>query len=284
MNLFDLQGNVTSEIRSSGAGRANEDLSLLNDAGEADRLRYSRRTDIVHDALGRVTARESAARREQQGGVTVDRQDVDVAFTGAAWLFDDQQILQWVGENRIELQWNNLAALGSGDVKVTIEYLSAETTFAIEPGEGGSMVTYSVTQGGVPRKFTSEAITSTAGATGTKLTWKEDARSGTPAGSARSPGSSSTRRTSTASGGRSSTGARLWRQRHRPRGTTQPRRFHRARTAQGRHQGRRRLVHRGNSRLRRRPPLRCRPAGARQLRVPRASEDARGGLARHQYR
>ena len=175
VNLYDLQGNVTSEIRSSGSGGSNEDLSTLADAAAADRLRASRRTDMVYDGLGRVTAREAAARREVQGGVTVDRQDIAADFTSAQWVFGEAAV-RWTSDNRVELQWNSLAALGSGDVKVTVEYLTPETITVVDQGEGGAMGSYPVTQGGVARKFTSAAITSLAGATGTTLTWQETAQ------------------------------------------------------------------------------------------------------------
>lgn len=162
--LHDAAGNVTSEIRSSGSGLDDVDLRTLGSAQEAATRGYTRRTDLVLDALGRVTARVEAARREYQGGVSVQRQLAQVAHLASATPIlplDGSTGLQgWQGQNQLRLSWNSLLPLGSGDVKVIVDYRPRQT-----PAGAGAEKSYS------SRIFTAEEA-----ASGVQLSWAETAQ------------------------------------------------------------------------------------------------------------
>ncbi|HEY8356841.1 MAG TPA: LysM peptidoglycan-binding domain-containing protein [Ramlibacter sp.] len=163
VHLFDLQGNVTSEIRSPGDSVGSIDLSGADlTAAAADKLLGTRRIDSVYDALGRLAAREEASRREQQGGVIAVGQQVEAVVESATDVGIGSPY--WLGKNRVVLSWNSLAALGSGDVKVTIEYQAATT-----PAHADSA---SINDNGF-RSYTSGAMTSAVGASGATLEWSE---------------------------------------------------------------------------------------------------------------
>jgi len=71
--------------------------------------------------------------------------------------------------SRVDLGWNSLGALGSGDIKVTISYLSPGPVTSGESGESG---TGGVTYGPpTPGSYTSGIFTGDAAASGVSLQW-----------------------------------------------------------------------------------------------------------------
>lgn len=123
--LYDAQGNQTAEIRSSGSGGNNYDIKGFVNAQAADANPYTRRIDTQYDLMGRVTARTEAARQELQGGVSVLRQYVPASIALSSHTQQTEAGVPVGAVNRVNLSWNNLNYLGSGDIKVYIEYLTA---------------------------------------------------------------------------------------------------------------------------------------------------------------
>jgi YD repeat-containing protein len=136
--LYDAQGNRTSEIRSPGDARGNVDLQLVASAEEAHRDTFNRRIDFAYDAAGRLVQKTDAARLETQGGLTVRQMMVTSTVQDAGQPVPIEMDSGWryePGTARVKLTWTNLTVLGSGDVKVRINYLTASTT---ELGTGGA--------------------------------------------------------------------------------------------------------------------------------------------------
>lgn len=114
IRLYDRQGNVTSELRSNGF----QNLSLY-DVAQADTDGALRRVDTTYDALGHVTSRTEAARSDPTGGVIAMAQ---AQFTSATVLQSATAQNLWTTPNQVWLQWNDLALLGSGDIRVSFNY------------------------------------------------------------------------------------------------------------------------------------------------------------------
>lgn len=121
IRLYDLQGNATAEIRSSGVGRDNVDMTSFVNAQAAHENPYTRRIDIHYDLLGRVTSKEEAARQEEQGGASVQRQFTTASATTTLVAMRTEEFPATY-RNEVRLSWNSLARLGNGDVKVYLEY------------------------------------------------------------------------------------------------------------------------------------------------------------------
>jgi len=121
--LYDQQGNQTAEISSAGQGRGDADLSEFGSAEEAARRGDLRRTDTTYDLLGRVTSQTLAERRETQGGLDVRNDTLSGDVTASAGLVN----AAWSGSNTVHLGWDSLlAGLGSGEVKVRIQYVASD--------------------------------------------------------------------------------------------------------------------------------------------------------------
>lgn len=176
IGLFDAQGNVTSEIRSSGSGRDDIDVKGFANAQAAADNPYTRRVDLRLDALGRVTGRLDAARLDTQGGVVVQRQYTTVTVTQSAVPAEGESSMFPVPpQNAVSLSWNNLLPLGSGDVKVDLEYRTPVVVTGggsfFDPGLNIPLPTgYS---GGTLRQYSSGVFSSEAAATGVNLAWSE---------------------------------------------------------------------------------------------------------------
>ncbi|MEJ8837144.1 LysM peptidoglycan-binding domain-containing protein [Ramlibacter sp. AN1133] len=166
ISLYDALGNATAEIRSSGSGRDNIDIKSFASAQAADANPYTRRVDVRYDALGRVTARTEAARQELQGGVTVLRQFTSAGVLASASTQRDENGMAVPGAlNKLSLGWNSLAALGSGDVKVYLEYRTPVVTTLNE--------STTITSGGTLRSTTSAIFNGDASAGGLTMQWTE---------------------------------------------------------------------------------------------------------------
>ncbi|HEX7888956.1 MAG TPA: LysM peptidoglycan-binding domain-containing protein [Ramlibacter sp.] len=177
IRLYDLQGNVTSEIRSSGSGGFNQDIKNYSNAQLAASDANTRRVDTTYDALGHVTGRTEAIRPQTQGSVLVQRQLVTHAFQSATPVGDLVSVETWLGTNQVTLGWNDLSILGSGDLMVTIEYKTPsvqhgggfnDELFMFEP------VTYT---GGVTRTYQTALLNGDAYARGGTFSWAETATS-----------------------------------------------------------------------------------------------------------
>lgn len=168
--LYDTQGNQTAEIRSSGTGGDNYDIKGLASAQAANDRPNTRRYDIQYDLMGRVTARTEAARQELQGGVSVRRQFTTASIGLSSHTQVDENSYPLPGaKNRVTLGWNDLTYLGSGDVKVTIEY---RTPLIPIMGGGESPVIVGYT-GGTPKSYTSGIFVGDAHSAGLTAEWLE---------------------------------------------------------------------------------------------------------------
>lgn len=144
--LYDVLGRRTAEIRSSGLDAVDLRTASLPTAAS---LATARRTDTVYDALGRVLNQLLPQRADEQGGVTVRRQQTVVSIASSETI---EMRLQgtgdasgdaptWVGENRVNLSWTSLAGLGAGEIKVEFEYLTRP--YVVSQGgteEGGGVI------------------------------------------------------------------------------------------------------------------------------------------------
>ncbi|QSI28274.1 LysM peptidoglycan-binding domain-containing protein [Variovorax sp. RKNM96] len=118
--LYDLQGHQTGEIRSAGQGRSDADLKRdFANAMQAAQRTDLRRTDTTYDLLGRVVKQELASRTEVQGGLAVNNDTLSGGVAASASYGGNG----WSGTNTVNLGWNTLAALGSGDVLVQFGYV-----------------------------------------------------------------------------------------------------------------------------------------------------------------
>jgi YD repeat-containing protein len=172
INLFDAQGNVTAEIRSSGSGRDNADIKGFVNAQAADANPYTRRVDVKYDALGRVTAKTEAMRQELQGGLAVQRQYTTASVTQSATPVWGESGYILAGINQVTLAWNSLSALGSGDIKVVIEYRTAVITTGGGYDENNNPLPVTYT-GGTARSYASGIFNGDAQAGGVTLAWQE---------------------------------------------------------------------------------------------------------------
>ena len=185
--LHDLLGRGTATITSSGSGRDDRDLSLLT-IDQVAGLTSARRTDTKLDLLGRVFTQYQPERADAEGGVAVNRQLNTAAVAGTAvGAFDESNNFVWSGTNQVNLSWSSLAGLGSGDVKVELEYWTVPyVVTAATYDESGHVVTPAVYSTPVARTVT-RIFTAEEAAAGRALTW-------TDSGTDRAGGVSGTKR------------------------------------------------------------------------------------------
>ena len=147
VNLLDLQGRITAEIRSDGS----VDLgSLANPAQAAAVSSGARRVETRYDALGHAVARFDASPGtvQAQGGVSVHGMRVDANIIGSAVpsavigaadtstaspgvpAGSTMPVIRWSDSNRLDLSWDNLSSLGGGDLLVEVDYLTQGYTLA----------------------------------------------------------------------------------------------------------------------------------------------------------
>ncbi len=176
--LYDVLGRRTAEIRSSGLDAVDLRTASLPMAAS---LTTARRTDTVYDALGRVVNQLLPQRADEQGGVTVRRQQTVVSIASSETI---EMRLQgtgdasgdaptWVGENRVDLSWTSLAGLGAGEIKVEFEYLTRP--YVVTPGskdEFGFVVTEPVYSTPDLRKIT-RIYTAEEAAAGVQFVWSD---------------------------------------------------------------------------------------------------------------
>ncbi|MBK6006911.1 LysM peptidoglycan-binding domain-containing protein [Ramlibacter ginsenosidimutans] len=174
INLYDGLGNITAQIRSSGSGRDDLDIKSFANAQAAAANPSTRREDIQVDALGRVISRTQAARLELQGGVSVQQQYTTATVQNSATVNG--------AANQVALTWNSLARLGSGDIRVTIEYrtsvyVSGSNESGSENGGSSTSTAGGYVASSTIRSFTSGVMNGDACASGATLRWSESSTS-----------------------------------------------------------------------------------------------------------
>lgn len=174
--LYDQQGHLTAEIRSSTPGLIGS-LSVT----AADALGGTRRVESRYDALGRAVERVTAERAtdgvsgfsEAAVGVRIVGSTINSVAVGRPIYLGNPNNglsprMSWSGQNSVTLSWYSLAGLGQGMVKVEFDYLtSTKTTVSTDPEGGGES---SETVGGLPR--TRSVIVGGADL-GTTVTWED---------------------------------------------------------------------------------------------------------------
>ncbi|HZY20285.1 MAG TPA: LysM peptidoglycan-binding domain-containing protein [Ramlibacter sp.] len=175
IQLYDVQGHVAAEIRSAGSARGDANLRGFLSAQAADANPSLQRVDFTYDALGRITRQQLPERLEMQGGISVQRSFVSATVVQSAapsyYEGGTVQVPPAVAMNRVHLGWNSLAGLGSGDVKVSIEYLTAVIADQVTDESGTPRgTTY---HGGVLRTRTMAAVAGDAAASGVDFEWPE---------------------------------------------------------------------------------------------------------------
>src|SRR5450830_1175121 len=188
VSLRDLEGNVTSNIQSAGSGGGNVNLKAYGTIDQIAGLTNVRRTDMKYDALGRVIQQSQAQRQDSMGSVSVSRSfsQAYVASSSVPSYGENSQIDSWSGANSVSLSWNSLAGLGSGDVKVEIDYITQTYITHVGGGgiigrdeagnpiyahdESGNIIGSDVPVAGVMRTQ-SQILTAEQGANGATLSW-----------------------------------------------------------------------------------------------------------------
>ncbi|MDQ0045676.1 LysM peptidoglycan-binding domain-containing protein [Variovorax boronicumulans] len=124
--LYDLLGNQTANITSYG--KASNDVNLLSSFSTPDAVAAAdlRRTDMVYDLLGRLSSTIAPQRNDATGGAQVSRLFTQGTITGSSSPTRDESGIAngSVGTNVVNLSWSALRNLGSGDIKVVMEYMT----------------------------------------------------------------------------------------------------------------------------------------------------------------
>ena len=198
VSLYDLQGHQTAQIQSAGSGRGNVNLQSFSTAEQVASLADVRRTDMRYDALGRLIMTARPERIDVQGGVAVVRSYALNTISSSAALsysytLDEYGSISssassWGGTNSVSLSWSSLAGLGSGDVKVVMDYAGKVGTLhqsyntdeygnAISPIPGSQYYTYA--QG--PTGTRTQIVRADQADSGITLSW-QDAAGGSSGG------------------------------------------------------------------------------------------------------
>ncbi|RQP26682.1 putative Ig domain-containing protein [Piscinibacter terrae] len=175
--LYDQQGHLTAEIRSSTVGA----IRALGDASQADALGGTRRVESRYDALGRATERVEAERATNSvsgqtevavsNGITGSAINSTVTPTETLDGTGNPQ-LTWLGQNSVTMSWGSLAGLGNGLVKVEFDYLTSTKSVPVyrEEGLDNWVLDGYKTVGALPRTRTAIVPGADTGAT---VTWDE---------------------------------------------------------------------------------------------------------------
>lgn len=170
VTLYDALGNATADIRSTGA----TNLKAMADAAVAHASTATRRVDVHYDAMGRVTQQFLAARQELQGGVTVHQMQagVDIVERQVYTHFTNEDGPVWTGQNRVTVNWSSLAGLGSGDVRVQLEYRTRVVHHPSYVDENSNTVVAAYDEYGTPRSVVRFFDASTAQTSAT-VEWQD---------------------------------------------------------------------------------------------------------------
>ncbi|RYF17824.1 MAG: LysM peptidoglycan-binding domain-containing protein [Comamonadaceae bacterium] len=171
--LHDLHGNVTAEIRSAGAGGTDRDVLDYASAQAAHADPNARRVDLKYNALGQLTSRAEAPRLRSDGAVVHVQQAISAAIVTSG----QAPKLQGDGAsppryNEIQFTWERLRELGSGDIRLLVDY----TTPVMQQGglidETGTRTPITFT-GGAPKVYDSGLVIGDQHPSGMLLRWQE---------------------------------------------------------------------------------------------------------------
>ncbi|MGC7420834.1 hypothetical protein ACPWME_20030 [Pandoraea pneumonica] len=175
ISIYDLSGHVTAEVRSAGTGGVNYDLKSFGSVDQAIMLSDGRRTDLVYDALGRVTSRVGPSRAESTGGVTVRSMATYFTTSSATYSFGEDGRVIWNSPSTANFSWS-LAQLGSGDIRVEFDYTTATVVTTSGSNESGSGEsggsTPTVVFNGVPRTR-SQIFSNEQAGNGVSISWQD---------------------------------------------------------------------------------------------------------------
>lgn len=171
--LHDLHGNVTAEIRSAGAGGTDRNVLDYASAQGAHADPNARRVDLKYNALGQLTSRAETQRLRSDGAVV----NVQQAISATIVTSGQAPKLQGDGAsppryNEIQFTWERLRELGSGDIRLLVDY----TTPVMQQGglidETGTRTPITFT-GGAPKVYDSGLVIGDQHPSGMLLRWQE---------------------------------------------------------------------------------------------------------------
>ncbi|MDB5874632.1 MAG: LysM peptidoglycan-binding protein [Ramlibacter sp.] len=188
ITVYDVLGRATMDIRNTGVAG---DITVSQmTQGTAATGTAGRRTITLYDKLGRVIEQRQPTRQEAQGGLAVasvftiaaDQVTATPSYPAYSELPPNHGLLitasslTWIHPNSVALTWGSLAALGSGDIKVELSYLTA--AYQVEDQEFEDPQTEQVTHyagaqsSGVGRTIT-RVLTAEEGALGAVFQWND---------------------------------------------------------------------------------------------------------------
>ncbi|MGI4847134.1 MAG: hypothetical protein ACRYGK_03215, partial [Janthinobacterium lividum] len=139
--MVDLQGNVTAKMISTGIGGGNIDLKSFVSVDQIAGLTDLNRTDTRHDLLGRVVQQSEGQRLDVEGGVLARAGFTHAnILSSASPLFGESGVTGFAGTNTVAFTWASLAALGSGDIKVSFQYTTLAFQDIVRYDEAGNPV------------------------------------------------------------------------------------------------------------------------------------------------
>ncbi|MDQ0069692.1 YD repeat-containing protein [Variovorax boronicumulans] len=174
--FYNLQGKQTAQILSYGSTYENVDLKSFQHADELA-WRDLRRTDTVYDALGHAVQTVGAEREEWDTGPRNSRLYTHATLGSSSQKVSDESgNVSWQGTNAVNVSWAPLHDLGSGDVKVVMEYATQTWTVGGGTDESGNPTGTPVTVAGGEIRSRTQILTNTAqGVDNVTLTWADDA-------------------------------------------------------------------------------------------------------------
>lgn len=171
--LHDLHGNVTAEIRSEGSGGADDSLLNLPSAAAAHNAPDTRRVDLQHNALGHTVSRTESRRARADGSVSEHQQFLTATIVqsgqASAVAVDGPAVPRF---NEVKLTWQDLRALGPGDLTVLVEYRTPLTRHGGGVDEYGTTIPITYT-GGAVRSYRSSLLVGDWHPKGDVLRWEE---------------------------------------------------------------------------------------------------------------
>lgn len=171
--LYNLLGQQTAELQNAGAGWATQSVRTVNTVDQMANATELRRTDMVYDAAGHVVQTRGAERADVQGGASATRLYSRATLVSSSTLLPNETTLPpWSGSNSVNVSWSSLSNLGSGDIKVELEYATQVFTKQIAIDYQPYSVT--VISGGVIRKHSEVIAANILGSTQATLTWPDE--------------------------------------------------------------------------------------------------------------
>ncbi|SFD93269.1 Ig-like domain repeat protein [Paracidovorax konjaci] len=121
---YDLQGRQTVQLVASGMLKLEDFGDALAALGaQANAPEQFRRTDMRYDLLGRLVQTLAPERASERAMAITTRQNLVYAVMTQSEVNDNRVDKS---SNQVDLVWRSLQDLGSGDVRITLQYLSAK--------------------------------------------------------------------------------------------------------------------------------------------------------------